>query len=473
VELDALEQTVARVVQALHREGTPGFFVGGCVRDLLLGRPLHDLDLVVAGDALGVGRRLARVLGGSFVLLDEENAIVRIVLPGDGDVPRRTVDVAALRGGDLRSDLAARDLTINAMALPLETLEAALRGKPVVEQLIDPFGGREDLERGCIRALGRQALFDDPLRTLRVVRLAAELGFAVDADTARWTAEAAPELARVSWERIRDEIARLLLCRDAGRYLPLLDRYGLLPVVLPEVEQARNTPGLEHLWELVLSLEALVAQLAGEAKEDRRLALLLEIPDRDALRRRLEMRLCDERTVLVILKLAALLHHAQPPRELSRRVGRRLRLSDREVRALVTAVERPEADRLWEGEALSLRAVYRFYRACGAIAEGVLLLALVDRLAHGKAAPDHATVRAEEVLRIACEGRERVIDPPQLLDGHTLIAALELEPGPWVGRLLEGIREAQAAGEVSTLEEALAWARAAWEQWERAGSRAE
>lgn len=449
---------VARVVRALRGERTEAFFVGGCVRDLLLGRPLHDLDLVVPGDAVGLARRLARALGGAFVLLDEEHAIARIVLGGREGARRRTVDVAAMRGGELRTDLAARDLTINAMALPVEALPGALRGQPVRDRVIDPFGGKEDLERRTLRALGRESLLEDPLRTLRVVRLAAELGFGVDPGTARWTREAAPLLARVSWERIRDEMARLLLSPRAGRFLPLLEEYGLLQQVLPEVG-TEDATGLEHLWGVVISLESIVSHLRGEPEGDRRPELRIDPPDPADLWRRLDAPLCDERTVLFVVKLAALLHHVRPAREMARRAGRRLRLSDREVRALATAVARPEAQALWEGDEPSPRAVYRFFRSCGAVAEGALLLDLVDRLEHGVGTRQDNVARATAVLTLAQERRETVIEPPKLLDGNTLVAALGLEPGPWVGRLLEGIREAQAAGEIRTREEALAWAR--------------
>lgn len=453
-----VQDVVARLVRALREERTEAFFVGGCVRDLLLGRPLHDLDLVVAGDAVGLARRLARALGGAFVLLDEGHAIARIVLGARTGERRRTVDVAAMRGGDLRTDLAARDLTINAMALTLEAFPEALRGVEVEGRVIDPFGGRGDLKRRMLRALGRESLLDDPMRTLRVVRLAAELDFAVDPSTACWAREAAPLLARVSWERIRDELARLLLCPRAGRFLPLLEEYGLLRQVLPEVETG-GTPGIAHLWEVVTSLEAIVSHLRGVPENGGRPGLRIEPPDPADLLHRLDATLCDERTVLFVVKLAALLHHVQPPRGAARRVGRRLRLSDREVRALATAVARPEVEGLWEGSVVAPRAVYRFFRACGAVAEAALLLDLVERLEHRLGTRQDNLARATDVLRLAQEQRDVVIDPPKLLDGSTLVAALGLEPGPWVGRLLEGIREAQAAGEIHTRDEALAWAR--------------
>ncbi|MGC8873048.1 MAG: hypothetical protein ACP5SI_01200 [Chloroflexia bacterium] len=460
VETDTVRKTVERIAHVLEQEDAQAFFVGGCVRDLLLGRPLHDLDLVVAQEALGLAHRLARALGGAFVLLDEDNAIARIVLRARKGRARCTVDVAAMRGGDLHADLAARDLTINAMALPVEALRSALPGDLAEERVIDPFGGRADLGRRLLRALGPEAFLQDPLRTLRVVRLAAELDFAVDPDTARWAKEAAPHLWRVSWERIRDEVARLLRCPRAARFLPLLDAYGLLGQVFPEVEAGREEEALEHLWTVVGSLEAVVLQLEGAAGHGDAPDLAIDVPDPGDLRRRLDVALSDDRTGLFVVKLAALLHHVRPP-EVVRRAGRRLRLSEREVRALVTAVVRPEAEALWEGREISPRAVYRFFRACYPIPEAVLLLDLVERLAHGQGPRRDTVLRVQAVLRLSQEQREVVVDPPRLVDGQALMAALGLPPGPWIGRLLEGIREAQAAGEVRTRDEALAWARAA------------
>src|SRR5262245_4059512 len=134
--------------------GTEAYLVGGAVRDLLLGRPLVDLDLAVPRGALPLARRLADGLGAAFVTLDAERGVARVVWERDGR--RLEVDVADFRAGDLEGDLRARDVTINAMALPLHGEYG--------QRLVDPAGGRDDLARRIVRLLAPAVLADDPLR---------------------------------------------------------------------------------------------------------------------------------------------------------------------------------------------------------------------------------------------------------------------------------------------------------------------
>ncbi len=458
----------------LEENRTEAYYVGGCVRDLLLGRPLHDLDLVVAGGAIALARAIARDFQAAFVLLDEENDIARVVLRGGGSIPEGTVDFARMRG-NLAEDLAQRDLTINAMAMSPDNFRRYALGETDEPVVIDPWGGREDLRAGRLRALSRQVLYDDPLRTMRVVRLAGELDFAVEPQTAGWVREAAGLLPRVSGERVRDEIFRLLSCPHAAPYLPLLDVLNLLPQVCPEVVEAREQPDLEGRWERVCALEWLAAVLEGRPLPEREEPfwrpqalrrypqLSFTTPYAPQLRRYLGERLSGERTRLSLLKLAALLEPGRLGEEKGRvhRAGRRLRLSVRETLALDTAVALLGNPLLTTFGEPSPRDVYRFYRDGGESADGVLLLALAGEAAQADLNPERWEERAGRVQKVleVRYVRPEVIEPPRLLDGDDLMAVLGLPPGPQVGALLEGIREAQAAGEVHSRDEALAWAR--------------
>jgi tRNA nucleotidyltransferase/poly(A) polymerase len=468
----------------LQQEPAQVYFVGGCVRDLLMGRPLHDLDLVVAGDAISLARTTARAFHAAFVLLDEANGIARVVLRGQEEGAGSTIDFARMRGGDLAVDLAARELTINAMAMAPAAFQRFVQGETARPEVVDPFGGQQDLAAGRLRAVSRQVLHDDPLRMMRAVRFAGELGFAIAPETAGWIHESAGLLTSVSWERIRDELARLLACPHAAPYLPLLDSLGLLPHVLPEIVPIRSAAGLERPWETVCCLEWIAAGLGEQAPTEREEPfwqpvarqthpdLVLNLPYAAQLRRYLEERLSGERPRLVLLKLAALLRHGDGPTEGRERCGRqvaqRLRLSAREALALGTATAWPaDLERTVPGEA-SRRAVYRFYRDAGETATGILLLALAEDLAHAGRSLDrekwaYLASRANWILTLRYEHPADVITPPRLLDGSELMRLLELQPGPLIGQLLEDIREAQASGEVRTREEALAWARRALE----------
>src|SRR5215217_1978755 len=174
-----------RARQALA--GEEAWVVGGAVRDELLGRPVVDLDI-----ACRQPEAAARRYGAPVFPLSDRHGAWRVALP-DG----RTVDFTPLRNG-IESDLATRDFTINAIALPLDG------GEPV-----DPFDGRADLERRVLRGVAPSIFDDDPLRLLRAVRLEDELGFRLDPETERLMRERAELVTRPAGERILAELARL------------------------------------------------------------------------------------------------------------------------------------------------------------------------------------------------------------------------------------------------------------------------
>jgi len=185
--------------------GEEAWVVGGAVRDELLGRPLVDLDVAIA-DPEHAARRFARASGGAPFPLSERHGAWRVALDGG-----RTVDFTPL-SGPLEDDLATRDLTINAIAVPLTG------GEPV-----DPFEGCADLAARTLRAVSDSIFVDDPLRLLRAVRLEDELGFRLDSSTEALLRANAGRVGEPSGERIVGELERL--SSDGFRRL---DQLGLL-----------------------------------------------------------------------------------------------------------------------------------------------------------------------------------------------------------------------------------------------------
>jgi tRNA nucleotidyltransferase (CCA-adding enzyme) len=169
--------------------------VGGAVRDALLDRlpPQPDLDLVVREDAIALCRQLGRRHGGSVVVLDAERSIARLVIQG------WSIDLARQEGDSLEQDLRRRDYRLNAMALPLGAEPA----------LLDPLEGLTDLRQGQLMAVAEANLLDDPLRLLRGVRLASELGFALEPQTQRWLEAHHACLGAVAGERVLAELEKL------------------------------------------------------------------------------------------------------------------------------------------------------------------------------------------------------------------------------------------------------------------------
>src|SRR3954449_11014695 len=195
--------------------------VGGALRDRLLGRDTDDVDLAVTGDPAQAARALAAASvprAAPFALSDAFGAW-RVVGPSHA----WQIDVTALRGGSLQADLELRDFTINAMAEPLAG-----------GQVVDPFGGAQDLAARRLRAVSGHAFTDDPLRTLRLARLGCELGLDVEPETLAAAQAAAPRLARVSPERIFAELKRIVAAPRPRAGVELAARVGALGTVLPE-----------------------------------------------------------------------------------------------------------------------------------------------------------------------------------------------------------------------------------------------
>src|SRR5262245_4622727 len=232
---------VLRGVDARLRPGRGAWVVGGALRDALLGRVARDLDLVVPDGALRLGRALADALGWSFVVLDQDRGVGRIV----GDLQ---VDIADFRGPDLAADLAGRDFTVNALAAAVAPLAAG--GAADVE---DVTAGLRDLHARRVRLCSPRSIADDPVRALRAAVLAVQPGWSVDPDVEAAARAAAPSLAESSAERLRDELIALVGGPGAGRGFRLLDRFGAMRVVLPESGAMRATaqpaPHRFDVWE--------------------------------------------------------------------------------------------------------------------------------------------------------------------------------------------------------------------------------
>jgi len=216
--------------------GKPVYLVGGAVRDLLLGHGRADIDLVVEGDAAALASRL-----GGEVVEHERFATAKARL-GEHDV-----DIATARAetyphpgalpeveptAGIAADLARRDFTINAMAIPLRR----------DAELIDPHRGRADLESGLLRILHASSFEDDPTRALRAARYAARFGFELEPDTADLLSEA--DLGAVSNDRREAELLRLAGETEAARGFALLAEWGLLELPEHGVELAARVAGL-------------------------------------------------------------------------------------------------------------------------------------------------------------------------------------------------------------------------------------
>ncbi|HEY5317546.1 MAG TPA: HDIG domain-containing metalloprotein [Solirubrobacteraceae bacterium] len=444
--------------------GTDAWLVGGSVRDRLLGRPTVDFDVAIAADTARTARALSRAVRAPTFPLSEAFGSWRVIARDHS----WQVDLTPLGAERIEDDLGQRDFTINAIAEPLEGGE-----------LVDPFGGRADLEAGRLRMVTREAFAADPLRTLRLPRIAAELELEVEAATGVAARAAAVALAGVATERIFAELKRIIVSDHALRGLELMLSFRVTEEILPELAALRGVEqsAYHHLDVYDHTMATLAETIALERSGWAELG-----EHAPAVRALLSEPLADQLTRGQALRFGALLHDIAKPRtrsvsdegrvlfighdalgaDLSREILGRLRASER-LRAQVAALTRNHLHLgfLVRERPLTRRAIYHYLRTCDPVEVDVTLLSIADRLATRGARAEQAIASHLELAHeLVGEGlRWRAGRPAPLLRGDELARRLRIRPGPELGSLLCELDAAAFAGEVSTAAEAVALAR--------------
>ncbi len=468
------------------------YLVGGAVRDALLGRVSHDLDLAIPKDAIAVARRAASVLDADLYVMDESFDIARVIVSTENG-SRDILDFAAFRASDLEADLRGRDFTINAIAFD-----------PRKQTILDPLNGAADLRARLIRACSGTSFQDDPIRILRAVRQAAAFEFKIESETRAAMKRAASLLPSISPERQRDELFKILEGPRPDTSIRALEMLGVFPYLLPELPAMKgveqSAPHVFDVWEHTLSvlqhLEGILASLApgydAEKTNDMFTGLLtLRLGRyREQFAAHFSKLLNPNRSMCALLFFAALYHDVSKPATKFVDDTGRIRFFDHDQVGAKVASKRAhdfnlsndEIDRLkviienhmrfhafssrMEGEKQepSRKAIYRFFRDSGEGGVDLVLLGLADlRGTRGHTLTQETWSAALDIARLLLENYwerpEETVAPPRLLNGLDVIKEYKLEQGPIIGQVLEAIREAQATGKVSTREEALNFGR--------------
>lgn len=503
----------------LPQYGLNACLVGGAVRDLVLTGELPlDLDVVVYPDeasgtlAPGTAKALAMAMAnahdGRLVPLDDTLGIYRVVYPEGfaaagtesdltdpetepkaepGARPETTpwvLDIAEALHGNLQDDLARRDVTVNAMAIPL--CPSPAEAMPL---LYDPFEGLSDLcppagQPRQIRMLSEANILEDPLRMLRVFRMAAQLNqevpTVIEAETLRCCTRHVQNIHRVAAERIQQEFLKLLSAPQCFDALQAMAHSGLLEAILPELKRTRDVPpnqhhhlGLfEHTLELVRQAERFYPTLPEVARQH------IGQPFHPMVTR------------FGLVKLACLLHDigkpdtwviepdiAQPDgslkpgkhtfhghealsAEMTDAIGARLKWGNR-VTAFTQHLVRWHLYPCAFGPDSARKSLLKFYRRIEDATPDLLLLALADRFStQGELITPEILAETETGLRWLLTEYFATLEnlkAPPLLDGNTVMTVLKLKPGPKVGKVMAALQEAQQLGQVTTEPEAIAW----------------
>jgi poly(A) polymerase len=449
--------TVAELRGPLAALGPGAWIVGGGLRDALLGREVADIDLAVEGDARRAAAALAAAHGAHRFPLSDAFGAWRL---SGGTLPFQ-VDLTPIQGGGLDADLALRDLTVNAMALPVTG--------PV--ELVDPHDGRGDLAARRLRAVSTGALRADPVRVLRLARLAEQLGFTIDPATVALARDASAALWDGAGERLRDEVYRMMRLPAAWRAFARLDELGGLGALVPELEAARGVDqsGYHHKDVLGHTLEVVehvcvLREHPGEVfrGDGPAVAAVLAEPVADGVVRG------------HVLALSALLHDMAKPATrgvlpggrvtfmghdrlgaaMADALCRRLHTANRVRDVIVMCVaEHLQLGFMVHRQPLSLRAIDAYLRRTSTAPVEMILLTVADRLAtRGPRSTELQITRHLELARQVMHTHLEIcarepIRPP--LPGDELARRLGRPPGPWLADALAAIRVAQLGGPVT------------------------
>jgi tRNA nucleotidyltransferase/poly(A) polymerase len=489
--MNLTSSTILRVLQQIadffDNTDSQAYLVGGSVRNLLLGEPCNDWDIVTDGDYLKLGRQLAKELGGYYAPMHEKAC--RIVLKHSQY--ELVIDLAPLQGGSIEADLQLRDFTLNAIAIPLANIVLHFTANTSIT-FIDPVNGVADLEAHMLRAVNNAIFHHDPLRMLRAIRFLMRYQLTLESQTEQMICRDASLLPQVASARIREELYSILQPDGATAQLRFLDTHGLLTALIPEFVPARGMlqpvlhhwDVLEHSLECVGALERLATLLlqAPEAIQCSPLAAngqgdLVEI--QQLLSEAEDQGIFDFSTLTApAIKLATLLHdigktvtytvddtgmitfyhHPQRGIPLAQAIMQRLNASTHDRRLVQQVVAHHMRPGQLKHDQLTVRAIRRYFMDLGPTGLIVALISLSDHLAMRGPQPltEHwfhhlATVRL--LLTRYIRERERIL-PPRLIQANELMQRFNLEPGPLVGQVLESISEQQADGSLHSKEEA-------------------
>lgn len=465
----------AAPLRVLAELETRAWLVGGAVRDRMRGIESADLDVVLDGGRVEqAARALGRAAGGHVFQLSEGFGVWRIVAHDRS----WQVDLIPLAGAGIEEDLAQRDFTINAVAEPVAG------GAPV-----DPFGGLRDLAARTIRMVAPEAFARDPLRVMRLARIASELEFEVEVETLAAARASAARLNTVAQERVFSELKRIIASERALVGLELMDLIGATETVLPEIADLR---GVEQSRFHHLDVHDHTRAVLAETVELQRGPVQMLGEHAATVRELLAEPFANELTRGQALRFGALFHDAAKPQtravsdggritfmghdiagaELAAQALRRLRASERLVEH-VAALTRHHLTLgfLVHRMPLSRREIYRYLSECAPVQVDVTLLSVADRLATRGDNAEQAIERhlelARQLLGEALAWSARPPRPP--LRGDELTRELDGVHGPEVGRILAALEEASWTGEIRDRSEALALARELHDRHERDG----
>lgn len=433
------------------------YLVGGLLRDFYLNKESFDKDIIVNKiDAKELAQKLAMKLDATFVALDEENKIYRLVLKDKINY----IDIANMMGKDIQEDLTRRDLTINSIAINLKTLE-----------IIDVTGGINDLKEKKLRHINEQNFIDDPLRLLRAFRFQAMLGFDLDEELIGIIKRHVSKINQSAVERINYELLKLFSGDYSARALIDMDKLGLLKEILPICEDLKTVPPnlhhhldlFSHSIEVVKQIQQIYEQSCKEVKQH------LEKTDFGGTTR------------LAHLKFAGLLHDIGKPStwtieegtgkhrfikhdDIGSKIGKQILKENKFSKKQIDYITKIIKYHIYPSHVISApeltdKIFMRFIRKMDNEAIDVIIVAMADRLsARGVEITDEIVEKnisnLSSLLNFYLSVKDSLEPLPKLLSGEEIMEILNLSPSKELGKVIKSLKEAQLSGDISTKDDA-------------------
>jgi len=458
------------------------YLVGGYIRDALAQRPSHDLDFVIKRNPIQAAKSIADHFNGDFYVLDKERQTARAIIR-NGSNEKTIVDCSLLDENGINSDLSSRDFTINSLALDLNH----------PDQIIDILGGVDDLEKKRLNLCSETSLELDPVRTLRSVRFIQSFELQISSETRNLIQSNSKHLVNISSERIRDEVFNIFSLERIQGSIQLLDNFEILDVIFPEISRLKSlNPGLPHVHN-VFDHTVRVVEIFGALTRsvlfenfqlnEKVLIPACEIihPFRKDLKKYFHHELTPGRSIFALSHFAALFHdiakgqlpgvvqngklsfpgHAEVGAEIAAARGKALAFSGLEIEFIRRTIKnhmKKEFQPDGENDNMNLW-LYRFFKKAKSAGVAVCFLHLADVLATYEGNLTNERWRSaleftHQILDGWVNRFDEVVEPVKLISGGELIERYGLSPGSVIGELVESVRENQAAGIISSREDA-------------------
>lgn len=441
-----------QISKLAKKHNTEIYLTGGAVRDILLGLEVNDFDFTLKKNVEEISLEFSNVISGTHIELDEGNKIYRVVNN------KIEYDFTALRGDSIKKDLAKRDFTINALAIPHQHFDKIKKIKNKKYKitkniLIDPYQGVNDLEDRLIRVLGPGIFESDPIRLLRAIRFKVILNFDIEKNTEKKLFNNRKMIKNSAAERIRYELIKIFETTKINKTVDYMEnKLKMLSTIFPEIKKYKKLNSFFsseiNIWTHSLDMFSLYQKFSKEKIVD-------YFPDKKKS---------------LLMKFVILFHEYdhldfnKQDCEITRNVEeifRDLKFSNKEIKYIMKLVKyNINVFSLYSDQNLTDSKIYDFFDNVEDLAPDILFLAALDYGSIKRIKEDyHKAIDFWEFINKLLRKYETMIKAIKrpLLTGEEIMEVLDLNEGPLVGKYMSKLKKYQALGKIDKKSNAISY----------------